>query len=80
MGLFSTIAFATRGRIVPSGSVGTIGLATVGWILPQNGPQPPKRSGIPPRRDSDEGGRYHEFLLKDDEEIFEILKMWVKWH
>jgi hypothetical protein len=84
MGLFSTISFATRGRIIPSSVRKALALATIGWILV--GGVPPPSTGSKPYERAKEivGGRYNQdqelidILMKEDDEVLNIIKTWVK--
>lgn len=77
----STIALASRGRIIPSGYKRSIALATIGWILITSGPQPPQP--VEETRYAVGGGMAPmnaltlKRLIQDDDELLAIIKIWV---
>jgi hypothetical protein len=91
MPLFSTIALATRGRIIPNGYKRTLALASLGWILVSSGPPPPP---IPIELSTSGGGGgigivdgsplYRQEmarvkrLIQDDDELLAMIKIFVK--
>ena len=84
MALFSTIALATRGRILPAGVRKTLAIASLGWILIGGVIPPTPPSPYVERAKSIVGGRYNgekellDLLMKEDDEVLHILKSWVQ--
>lgn len=90
MALFSTIALATRGRIVPASARSALAIASLGWILIAGGPPPPKPGHHDTGPDTVQpiggsGGRHKIIvetalrarLLREDEEILAIIQAYV---
>ena len=94
MAMKSTIALATRGRIVPSGAKSALALASLGWILITTTPVPP----TPPTQQT--GGQFVGYtqkqlkyedgfvtydndlktrIAKDDKEIELFIKTFTEW-
>ena len=60
MPLFSTISFATRGRVIPNNIAKTLALASIGWILVGGTPTPP----TPPAPTIQTGGSFIGYTQK----------------